>query len=130
MAAPIFQRSAEATLRHMGVPPTTNAPPPVVVARNDSASITPASATITTPTIVPLVHNSTESSLFPELRGMSARDALRTLAQLGVTARLQGAGTVVDQTPAAGMPLERGSTCTLILDRSPAHASAPEGPQP
>ena len=33
IAGPVFQRIAEATLRHLGVPPTLNAPPPVLVAR-------------------------------------------------------------------------------------------------
>ena len=35
VAAPIFQRIAEAALRHYGVPPTINAPPPVLVARRE-----------------------------------------------------------------------------------------------
>ena len=34
VAAPIFQRIAEAALRHLGIPPTINAPPPVLVARH------------------------------------------------------------------------------------------------
>ena len=35
VAGPIFKRIAEATLRHLGVGPTLNAPPPVLVARHD-----------------------------------------------------------------------------------------------
>ena len=47
IAGPVFQRIAEATLRHLGVPPTLNAPPPVLVARRsrtarDSAGAQPA----------------------------------------------------------------------------------------
>ena len=34
---------------------------------------------------------------------MSARDALRELARLGLTARMQGTGVVVEQSPAAGI---------------------------
>jgi cell division protein FtsI (penicillin-binding protein 3) len=118
IAAPIFKRIAEATLRQMGVAPTIDAPPPVVVARHMPTPMTPTSVAVS-PAIVPLAPgDATQSALFPDLRGLSARDALRTLARLGVTARLHGAGIVVDQTPAAGTPLERGTHCLLQLDRS------------
>jgi beta-lactam-binding protein with PASTA domain len=53
----------------------------------------------------------------PDLRGLSAREALRMLSQLGLTARIEGRGVVTGQTPEAGMPLERGMTCTVVLDR-------------
>ncbi len=35
VSGPVFKRIAEATLRHLGVGPTLNAPPPVIVARHD-----------------------------------------------------------------------------------------------
>ena len=54
----------------------------------------------------------------PDLRGLSAREALRTLAQVGLAARVAGDGFVVDQRPAPGVPLERGNTCELTLRRS------------
>jgi len=57
------------------------------------------------------------SALLPDLRGLGARDALRMLARLGLTARLMGAGVVIEQDPAAGSPIERGSVATLTLDR-------------
>ena len=38
VSAPIFKRIAEATLRHLGVPPDVNAPPPVMVARRTAQS--------------------------------------------------------------------------------------------
>ncbi len=41
-AGPVFARVAEATLRHFGVPPTLNAPPPVLVARRGQPEIQPA----------------------------------------------------------------------------------------
>ena len=55
----------------------------------------------------------------PDLRGMSARDALRELARLGLTARMEGAGVVVDQNPAPGSLIEPGAACTLVLNRRP-----------
>jgi hypothetical protein len=42
---------------------------------------------------------------------------VRILARLGLTARVAGAGVVVEQEPAAGSPIERGSVATLRLDR-------------
>jgi cell division protein FtsI (penicillin-binding protein 3) len=53
----------------------------------------------------------------PDLRGLSAREALRLLSRIGLTARLSGSGFVVDQRPQAGSPLVRGDTCSLTLDR-------------
>ena len=106
VAAPIFQRIADAALRHQGVPPSINPSPPVLVARRDEARErpdlgtggaaghrrrSPATATGST-------------ALFPDLRGLGARDALRMLARLGLTARLQGAGVVVEQEPGGGQP--------------------------
>jgi cell division protein FtsI (penicillin-binding protein 3) len=115
IAVPIFKRIADASLRQLGVTPTINPVPPVIVARNQPAPVTPAAA-VGTPNVVAIPASMTESGL-PDLRGMSAREALRELARLGLTARMQGIGVVVDQSPVAGSPLEPGGTCTLVLNR-------------
>ena len=115
IAAPIFKRIADASLRHLGVTPTINPAPPVIVARNQETPVTPTAAT-GTPNVVAMAANMTDTGL-PDLRGMSAREALRELARLGLTARMEGTGVVVDQTPVAGSPLEPGATCTLVLNR-------------
>jgi cell division protein FtsI (penicillin-binding protein 3) len=115
IAAPIFKRIADASLRHLGVTPTINPQPPVIVARNQETPVAPASA-VGTPNVVTIPATMTETGL-PDLRGMSAREALRELARLGLTARMEGIGVVVDQHPVAGSPLEPGATCTLVLNR-------------
>ena len=115
IAAPIFKRIADASLRHLGVTPTINPVPPVIVARNEPTPVTPATA-VGTPNVVTIPATMTETGL-PDLRGMSAREALRELARLGLTARMEGTGVVVDQNPVAGSPLEPGATCTLVLNR-------------
>jgi cell division protein FtsI (penicillin-binding protein 3) len=118
VAAPIFRRIADAALRHQGIPPSINPSPPVLVARRDEVRERPASGPAALPAIVTLAGTATGSAaLFPDLRGLGARDALRMLARLGLTARLLGAGVVVEQEPAAGSPIERGSAATLRLDR-------------
>lgn len=116
VAAPIFQRIAAAALRHLAVAPTVNPAMPVVVASRNESLLTPAVVPIV-PTIVSLAMTGGETALVPDLRGMSAREALRTLAKLGLSPRLRGEGVVIDQTPAPGSPLEYGATCTLVLDR-------------
>jgi cell division protein FtsI (penicillin-binding protein 3) len=130
VAAPIFQRIMEASLRHIGVPATVDAPPPVMVARHETSLLKQTSATATLPAIVTLAGAETPTSLLPDLRGLSARDALRTLAKLGVSARMQGKGLVVEQTPAPGTALERGITCTLVLDRDPSKLRTAAGALP
>jgi len=73
-------------------------------------------ASVGTPNVVAMPASMTDTGL-PDLRGMSAREALRELARLGLTARMEGTGIVVDQSPEAGSPLEPGATCTLVLNR-------------
>jgi membrane peptidoglycan carboxypeptidase len=117
IAAPIFKRIADASLRRLGVTPTINPVPPVIVARRDDASVAPTAELIVSPAVVALPSN-TEPGV-PDLTGMSARGAVRELARLGLSARIQGAGVVVQQHPPAGAPLEPGITCTLVLNRRP-----------
>jgi len=122
VAAPIFQRIADAALRHHGVPPSVNRAAPVLVAGREDPHARPTSGQTELPAIVTLAGTAIGSAaVFPDLRGLGARDALRMLAQLGMTARLQGAGIVVGQAPVAGSPIERGAMATLRLER---HVSA------
>lgn len=116
-AAPVFNRIAGASLRYLGVTPDIDAPPPIVAARRAQPAVTPVSSAGPRPAIVTLAAGAGHESVVPDLRGMSVRDALRTLARFGLHARIEGSGVVVEQAPAAGTPLERGITCTLILHR-------------
>lgn len=119
VSAPIFKRIAAAALRQYGIGPTINAATPLLVARHDAAAdIEPTAGSPAPPAIVTLAGTSQASaSLFPDLRGLGARDALRSLSRLGVTAQLNGAGVVVAQRPEAGTPIERGASSTLWLER-------------
>ncbi|HUE86739.1 MAG TPA: penicillin-binding protein [Vicinamibacterales bacterium] len=129
-AAPVFNRIAAASLRYLGVSPDIDPPAPMIVARRAQTTVTTASTSGSRPAIVKLAGGGGPASLVPDLRGMSVRDALRTLAKLGLNARVEGTGIVVEQTPAAGTRLERGITCTLILDRDlPRIAGAIGAPQ-
>jgi stage V sporulation protein D (sporulation-specific penicillin-binding protein) len=123
VAAPIFQRIAAAALRREGVPPTINAPPPLLVTRHEEPSEVPTSGPAGAPAIVTLAGVS-GGTVFPDLRGLGAREALQALAQLGLTPRIHGAGLVIEQEPAAGSPLGGGVTATLWLRRQAVNRAA------
>jgi len=116
VAAPIFERIAEAAVRYLGIPPDVNPEPPVLVARQaDSLPLKPTSVPVPAPAAP--VQVVTDDSLVPDVTGLSAREAVRVLLARGLKARLSGSGVVVSQVPAAGEPLEPGSVCRLSLDR-------------
>jgi len=118
VAAPIFQKIAQTALRHYGVPQSINAPEPVFVDRSGDTNEQRASGPSAPPKIVPLGGSGGAITVFPDLTGMSARDALRALAHLGMTARLQGiSGVVTQQYPPAGEPIESASIVVLKLGR-------------
>jgi cell division protein FtsI (penicillin-binding protein 3) len=127
VAAPVFKRVAEAALRHLGIGPSVNAPPPVLVAARTPDN----DAVVTRPVSMPAegavaATESDAAGLMPDLRGLSARDALRSLTRVGLTARLNGAGFVLEQSPAAGSVLLPGTACALRLGRLSANAGVPQ----
>ena len=126
VAAPVFQRIAAAGLRLYGVPPSINPAPPVMPKRNDEPKEllvkNPASPVADRPRSA---SNAGSVPMFPDLGGLSAREALQVLAKLGVNARIKGAGVVVDQDPLPGSPIERGTVSVLTLAReAPVEATA------
>jgi cell division protein FtsI (penicillin-binding protein 3) len=114
VSAPIFRRVAEATLRYQGVAPTVNPASPVLVARDDAAESV--ALPIVDEGAMPPVPDT--PGTVPDLRGMSAREAMRKLMKVGMAARLSGDGFVVSQDPAPGEPLVEGAECRVVLARS------------
>jgi len=100
------------------VGPTINPPPPVLVVRRDPTG-DPEPTPVKVPAILPLAGLALGAGLMPDLRGLGAREALKTLARLGASAQLVGDGLVVEQTPAPGTPIDRGIASTLWLRRQP-----------
>jgi cell division protein FtsI (penicillin-binding protein 3) len=116
IAAPIFKRIAEASLRHLGVGPNLNAPPPVLVTRNDDRrAIQPALATLGPERVIAPAR----MGMMPDLRGLSARDAVQALGRIGMRAVLTGDGFVVSQEPEAHSALVPGDAVQLKLGRRP-----------
>jgi cell division protein FtsI (penicillin-binding protein 3) len=119
VSAPVFKKIAEAALRYLNVGPTINAPSPVLVVRHDETSEhVPTSRASAGDPVVSLVTDRLPGTV-PDLRGMSARDAVRTLVKLGMNARASGDGFVVSQEPGAGAPIEGEAVCRLVLERRP-----------
>ena len=130
VAAPIFRRIAEAALRHYGIGPTLNAPVPLLAEHRGDAPVRPRSVAPAVPAILTVAGTTSRTApVFPDLRGLGARDALRMLAALGISARLRGAGVVIDQDPLPGGSIERGTQATLTLGRSaPVERAVGTGP--
>lgn len=126
VAAPVFQRVAEAALRHLGVPPTINPDPPVLVARRPDSTDAPAPTPVRTPAVLtPFAGLAASQGLMPDLRGLSAREALRAIGRIGLGVRLAGEGVVVEQDPAPGSYIETGAIAVLWLRRQPVAAVEP-----
>jgi cell division protein FtsI (penicillin-binding protein 3) len=114
VAGPIFQKIADASLRHVGVPPTVFPAPPVLVDRKAQALLPPPGE----PVVVTV--DDAGGRAMPDLVGLSAREALRRMARLGVSLKMQGSGLVVAQYPEAGESVAVGGSATIMLDRAPA----------
>jgi hypothetical protein len=65
----------------------------------------------------------------PDVRGLSARDAMRKLAKAGLSTQMTGDGYVVSQDPAPGEPIENRRVGHLTLQRVAFHAVS-AGAQP
>ncbi len=118
VAAPIFNRIAAAALRYLGVAPTINPTPPVLLARSGVGATVPTSGFAAPVTIVPALASAAAGQIvLPELRGLSGREALRILTRLGLKPRVAGEGVVIEQDPLPGSPVEPGGACRLALGR-------------
>jgi cell division protein FtsI (penicillin-binding protein 3) len=125
VSAPVFKRIASAALRQYGIAPASGPDQPLLVVRREEAPEQTVSGPADPPAIVPVTGASGVGSVFPDLSGLSAREALNTLTKLGLTARLHGAGVVIAQQPEAGTALNLDRSAAVWLGRPPA-ASAPE----
>jgi cell division protein FtsI (penicillin-binding protein 3) len=117
VAAPIFRNIAESALHYLGIPPTLNPSPPVMVAGRDAVEQSPAVAVSISDQKVKFVDS--PAGTVPDLQGTSAREAVRKLVTVGMRAHVSGDGFVVAQDPPAGTPIDRDAVCRLTLERWP-----------
>ncbi len=116
VAAPAFRRIAEASLRHLGVPRNIDAPPSLLVRADPPPPPRPRPAALHPTSGEPAAAASVPGEM-PDLGGLSARVALDAVTAIGLTARSQGQGFVVAQSPTPGSPIAGEQTVTLWLDR-------------
>jgi membrane peptidoglycan carboxypeptidase len=114
-SAPIFKRIAEEALRYLSVPPSINPATPVLVSNSTASDALPTSLAQASG---PLPMEPDEPGTVPDVRGLSARDAMRKLTKFGLTARMQGTGFVATQDPPAGTPADEVRVCRLTLERA------------
>jgi cell division protein FtsI (penicillin-binding protein 3) len=134
IAAPVFRRVMEQSLRYLGALPAAH------VGRDDLARLPPrpervlaaqarAAAAPSTPNAAPTV------GAAPSLLGLSVREAVRRAQPLGLELEVQGSGLVVAQDPPAGtavgadrrvrVQLEPAGGYTPVLVDPPASAEVP-----
>ena len=117
VAAPVFQRIADAALRHLAVPHTVNPTTPFLVAPRLAGPL--AQTRIQPPAVlVPGAEVTEGHGLMPDLRGMSAREAVGALGSLGLVTRMEGVGFVNEHVPGPGAAVDRGMTATIWLERN------------
>ena len=124
VAAPVFQKIAAASLRHLGVPATINPVAPVIVSADATLAARPAGQNTTVETVA---YTDAGQVVMPSLLNLSAREATRVLTRAGLTVRVAGDGVVVSQYPEAGMPVEPGDTAVLQLRLTRPVVQAPPG---
>jgi cell division protein FtsI/penicillin-binding protein 2 len=115
VSAPIFKRIAEATMRRLAIPPSIG-PAPVVLVRREGVSASRDVPKLGAAQTV-AVADPTPPETVPDVVGMSAREAMRTLVQLGVSPHLEGDGIVMAQIPEAGTAFKPDVECRLMLGR-------------
>ncbi len=129
VAAPVFQRVAEEALWHLAIPHTVNPAPPLLIEASTTPRLVPVGARLTNPAVALLPRPRSESDrrLMPDLRGLSARQAIEALVPFQVTAHLEGDGFVTHHEPVTGTTVERGTTARLWMERR--RLEATEGDQ-
>ena len=118
VAAPVFQRIAKASLRHLGVPPNVDVPPPLVVSAGvptpPRLPVTPVRAWVPLETSG---RSGVRSGLMPDLTGLSLRAAVAIATDLGLTTQPRGRGFVVGQTLEPGSVIAGRRVLILRLER-------------
>lgn len=118
VAAPIFKRITEASLRHLGIGPTVNAPSPVMVTRADAAGELQRPRPVGIAVVRDHVIQPAQAGVMPDLLGLSSREAVVAVTGLGLVARTSGSGFVIEQSPEPGATLIPGEAALLKFSRT------------
>lgn len=109
VAGPAFSEITTHALRELGVPPDRpRDSEPLLVADAEPEGA---------PLPEPAFDLDVDAPLMPDLRGLSARDALVAVHRAGLEVALDGSGLVTTQEPAAGEPISAATAVRLGLAR-------------
>ncbi len=120
-AGPVFRRVAEATLRYLGVAPSSalrKADRQRAEAEGDGAPVARASPRTrdeAAATVSPMTLGPNEVRI-PDAAGLGARDALKVMSAAGLVGQIEGSGRIVRQIPSPGEAAARGTTVRLVLE--------------
>jgi cell division protein FtsI (penicillin-binding protein 3) len=109
VAAPVFSRIAEQSLRHLGVSPTepvTQSALPEIVFQDPFPAAMTNLADVRAKGNLPIM---------PDCVGMSSRQVLQTMERAGLNIKLKGSGRVVEQNPAPHRAIQYGSEVWVRL---------------
>lgn len=101
VAAPVFSRIMDESLRYLDIPPTE-----VVARRELPTRNTPLKAKRVRTTVQKVRG---DSSQMPDFKGMSYRQVLDAMSRNGLNIKLSGSGEVVEQFPRAGEAISYGA---------------------
>jgi cell division protein FtsI (penicillin-binding protein 3) len=105
VAAPVFQRIAAASLRHLAIPRTINPIAPVIISADATLLARP---TQSQPQVQPAALSLDGHLVMPSVTGLSVREATRLLSKAGLFVQVNGQGLVVSQVPEPGTPIKPG----------------------
>jgi cell division protein FtsI (penicillin-binding protein 3) len=136
-AAPVFRRVAEASLRYLGVTPSSASakitavkrdgdPADAVLAAMKPAAPSPPNAPSTVPPVAAVAPAAVAAGgasplpagtvRVPDATGMPAHDVLSALTKAGLVPQLEGWGRAVRQSPAAGAAAPKGTAVRVVLE--------------
>jgi cell division protein FtsI (penicillin-binding protein 3) len=124
LAAPVFRRVAEGSLRYLGVAPSqayTKADRARQQAEDDHAAAAKPPAP---PSFVDVAREPSPMTIgpnevrVPDVSGLGARDALKVMVAAGLLPDIEGSGHLVRQNPQPGLAAVRGSTVRLVFEPS------------
>lgn len=117
-AAPIFRRIMTAALVREGIAPDPGLIPKIEYGKAAPAGQDKVVTVSSAPAPAAKLSPASSEWTMPELRGLSARDALDLFSGVGVQVKLRGSGLVKEQVPKPGALLKKGDSVLLRLERS------------
>lgn len=125
VAAPVFREIAQEALRQLGVAPSAQAgntraasPEPSLAETDFSEGFIDEGEWAALDLTVADEARTGEGMVVPDVRGLSARAALRVLGARALEVEFDGSGRVVKQRPAPGARVSSGTTVRVVLEAS------------